>query len=414
MTDTQTPPEATLDDDAPLHTRFSTLAVEVSSEIYERSQEIHTAILALLSNHHHFQLGPPGTAKSLLVDRIYRRIDGLSETDYFRYLMAKTTAPEELFGGLDLLHYKETGVFKRNIDRMLPVARFGFLDEIFKASSAILNTLLTIMNEREFYNAGETLQVPLISVFSASNELPEGEELRALFDRLHFRHVVREIQETSNFVEMLRTPMVEKPKRLIGLEDLYIAQTQVAQVHVPLDVIEALKGLRADLLHDDGVMATDRRWKQCLPIIQAEAWLEGEEVADVAHMRPLMHVLWEEQSFRKAVTSQVLNLANPIDKEATILLDDLAEQSTILNKAIKDHADNPKARAKVCVEVHTKLKRIKNRMSKLAAEAETIERESEKLDELKGRFVQVGEVVLVDGFGMDPDSVPGIGLPGID
>jgi MoxR-like ATPase len=392
----------------PLHTRFGNLAVEVSTEIHERSQEVHTAILAALSNLHHFQLGPPGTAKSLLVDRIYRRIDGLTDDDYFRYLMAKTTAPEELFGGLNLLTYKETGVFERNTDRMLPVARIGFLDEIFKAGSAILNTLLTIMNEREFYNAGVTYRVPLITMFAASNELPEGEELRALFDRLHFRHLVHEIQETSNFVEMLNTPMVENPEKLISLEDLYAAQQQVAKVKIPMDVIEALKGLRADLLHDDGVMATDRRWKQCLPIIQAEAWLEGEEVADVAHMRPLMHVLWEELSFRRAVTSQVLALANPIDKEATILLDDLAEQSVILTKAIKDHVDNRKARAKVCVEVHTKLKRIKTKMSKLAAEAETVERESEKLEELKARFVQVGQTLMVDGFGLDPDTVPGI------
>jgi len=393
----------------PLHTRFSTLAVEVSSEIHERSQEIHTAVLALLSNHHHFQLGPPGTAKSLLVDRIYRRIDGLADADYFRYLMAKTTAPEELFGGLDLLLYKETGIFKRRTERMLPEARIAFLDEIFKSSSAILNTLLTVMNEREFYNAGETFDVPLITVFAASNELPDGEELRALFDRLHFRHVVREIQETSNFVEMLSNPMVEIPERLVSLEDLYAAQKQVADVHVPMDVIEALKGLRGDLMHSDGgVKATDRRWKQCLPIIQAEAWLEGEDTAEVAHMRPLMHVLWEEQSFRKTVTKHVLALANPIDKVATELLEDLAVQSVALNKAIKDHVDNPKARAKVCVEVHTKLKRIKNRMSKLAAEAETVERESEQLDTLKGRFVQVGRVLMVDGFGVDSDTVPGI------
>lgn len=391
-----------------LHERFNGLAVEVSNEIHERSAEVHTAVLALLSSKHHFQLGPPGTAKSLLVERIVDRIDGFGDGGYFRWLLTRFTAPEEIFGAPEFLLLKEKGIYKRNTSRKLPVATIAFLDEIFKASSSILNALLTAMNEREFYNMEDDNGIPLNSIFSASNELPDGDELGALWDRLHFRHVVREIQETSNFVEMLATPMVAEPAKLFSLDDLAAAQAQVNAVRIPMDVLEALKGLRQDLIVA-GVMATDRRWMSTLPIIKAEAWLQGEEVADVAHMRPLMHVLWEDLSFRKEVTTQVLSLANPIDKVANELLDDLAELDTVLKRGIRDHADNPKAKAKVAVEIHGKLKKVKNAMGKLVAEAETVERPSEKLDSLKKRFAKVARDLMVDGFNMEEADVPGTG-----
>lgn len=388
--------------------KINNLGTEVASEIHERSQEIHTALLALVSRKHHFQLGPPGTAKSLLVERIVSRIDGFEEEGYFRWLLTRFTSPEEIFGGPQFDLLRETGEYKRNTARKLPRARVAFLDEIFKANSAILNSLLTAMNERQFYNLDDDPNIPLITVFSASNELAESDELWALWDRLHFRHKVTPMQESSNFVAMLQTPMVDHPDRIITLDELFEAQLEAQQVKIGLDIYEALLGLR-HTLHEQGIEPTDRRWFETKGIIQAQAYLNGRDVADIEDMRPLMHVLWSDEADRKVVTSEVLSLANPIDRDAQDLLDGLGELADELNRIIAEHTDNPKMLSRGCVEVHGKLKKVKKRIETLDGEAIAAERQSEILETTKKRFRTVVARLMVEGFGVDPDEVMGAG-----
>jgi len=162
-----------------LATKFETLENQLNGELLERSREIRTAILAILSRRHHFQIGPPGTAKSLLVSRIAKRIEGLGEDGYFHWLLTKYSEPAELFGPPSLPAL-EAGRFERSTNYKMPRARIVFLDEIFKGNSSILNANLTMMNERLFFDSGAPQQIPMITMFATSNEKPASDELNAL------------------------------------------------------------------------------------------------------------------------------------------------------------------------------------------------------------------------------------------
>lgn len=126
-------------------------------------------------------VGPPGTAKSDLVTKFCEAL-GLEDEDYFEYMLTKFTEPSELIGPIDLTRLKD-GAYIRKVRGKLPQARIAFLDEIFKSNSAILNTLLTIINERKFYQDGRPEPVRLKMLFAATNLVPEFEELAALRDR---------------------------------------------------------------------------------------------------------------------------------------------------------------------------------------------------------------------------------------
>ncbi len=144
-------------------------------------------------------IGPPGTAKSMLADELCRRIEG---ADYFQWLLTKFSTPEEIFGAVSLKGLEQDD-YRRVTDHKLPEAHIAFLDEIFKANSSILNALLTVINERVFHNGRERVNVPLITMFGASNELPDEEELTALFDRFMLRFMVDYIGEEFRFLKML-------------------------------------------------------------------------------------------------------------------------------------------------------------------------------------------------------------------
>src|SRR6187431_914159 len=168
------------------HDKLRKIREELQQMFLERAELIDGALAALLSAQHVMIVGPPGTAKSMLADELCRRIEGAS---YFQWLLTKFTTPEELFGAVSLKAL-EADDYRRVTSHKLPEAHIAFLDEVFKASSSILNAILTLINERLFHNGKEITRVPLLTLFGASNELPEEEELTALYDRFLVRFVV--------------------------------------------------------------------------------------------------------------------------------------------------------------------------------------------------------------------------------
>lgn len=384
-----------------LNRKFIDLENVLNETILERRKENHTIVLAILARKHHFQIGRPGTAKSMSVAKTIEFIDGLAPEDYFHYLLTRYSTPDELYGPPALSKLKED-IFWRNTEGKLPRARFVFLDEIFKGNSSILNANLTAMNERKFHNHMDDPHINLITMFAASNELPQGEELNALWDRLHFRHVVEPIQESSNFVKMLQI----KPGRhdkVVSLHDIYAAHAAVDAVEIRDDLIEAFMQLRETLKNEE-VEPTERRWRDSLTIVQAEAFMNGREVADIDDMRPLAHVLWSNMEDRKKVERLVLDLANPIDREAQEILDRVIGLEEELRRAVKD-ADTSRAVAKVAIEVHSKVKKAKKSHDELAKRAADNGRSSQVLPELKVKIRQVLETLLAQGFGIDGVSV---------
>ena len=347
-----------------LASKFNTLEDQLNDEVFERTDEIHSAILALLSRRHMFMFGTPGVAKSFVVDRLVERIDGLEDGGYFKWLLTKFSVPEEIFGGPDFKVLKDEGIYKRITTNKLPVASVAFLDEAFKANSAILNSLLKILNEREFDNCDDDPHVPLLSVFAASNELPASRELDALADRLHFWHYVKPIAEPANFVRMLKLDVGE-PDKVISLDDIKTAQEEVQKVQITDTIYEVFVNL-SDQLRTADVPVTDRRFHQSIGVIQAEAWLNGREVAEVADMKPLMHMLWRTVEHIDKVRTIVLNLVDPLEKMVLDLQSELDKAVAEWDKTLLD-TDVKAQRVQASLEMHDNFKKAKKEFLDLKA-----------------------------------------------
>src|SRR5438128_7701858 len=147
-----------------------------------RDEVIDLIALACVAGEHLFLYGPPGTAKSALI----REFAGAVRGRYFEYMLTRFSEPNEVFGPVDIARLRE-GVVATVTTGMLPEAEFAFLDELFNANSAILNNLLTVLNERVYRRGAETHRLPPLSAFAASNHLPEDDALQALFDRFLLR-----------------------------------------------------------------------------------------------------------------------------------------------------------------------------------------------------------------------------------
>src|SRR5215203_4478942 len=147
-----------------------------------RDEVVDLIALAVVAGEHLFLHGPPGTAKSALIRQFATAVRGR----YFEYLLTRFSEPNEVFGPIDLVRLRE-GTVATVTSGMLPEAEFAFLDELFNANSAILNNLLTVLNERTYRRGAEMHRLPLLSLFSASNHLPEDDALKALFDRFLLR-----------------------------------------------------------------------------------------------------------------------------------------------------------------------------------------------------------------------------------
>src|SRR5260370_32523552 len=157
-----------------------------------RDEVVDLIALALTAGEHLFLHGPPGTAKSALIRHFARAVRGR----YFEYMLTRFSEPNEIFGPIDIAQLRDGRVVTVTTG-MLPEPGFVFLDELFNANSAILNNLLTVLNERVYRRGAETHALPILSLFSASNHLPEDDALKALFDRFLLRCHVDNLRRES-------------------------------------------------------------------------------------------------------------------------------------------------------------------------------------------------------------------------
>src|SRR2546428_1929805 len=198
-------------------------------------------------------------------DEVCRRLTGAR---YFQWLLTRFTTPEELFGAVSLKALEEDD-YRRLTTHKLPEAHIAFLDEVFKASSSILNTILTLMNERRFHNGREVAEVPLLTLFAAANELPEDDELLALHDRFLLRFVVDYLGEDFRFLKLLqaRPPATRTTLPLAVLDE---ARAAAAALPVPGDVLRVMTDLRREL-RAKNVIVSDRRWAQAVGGLRGRA-----------------------------------------------------------------------------------------------------------------------------------------------
>ncbi len=388
-----------------LSEKFNTLIDTVDGEMQERTDLAYTAVLAILSRKHHFQVGPPGIAKSLLVERIIKYISDWPEGGYYHKLLTKYTTEDEIFGSADMTELLENSIYRRKTDRRLPVASIAVLDEIFKGNSSVLNALLMAMNERQFDDEAGLVNIPLITMFGMSNELPEGEELNAMWDRLHIRHEVGVLQDGESFEAMLESTFDPDPDPIVSMADITKAHIEIDKISIPKSVVQSLRELRSSLKRA-GIEPTDRRWRQSLDVIRANTWLHGDKTAKVPHTRVLMHMMWDRPEDIKKVQGLVLDLADPLEKEAQNFFDTLVTLENEFNENI-DQSDNPQTNSQIAVEIFGKLEKLKERILPLKASLEEAGRSLRVIKTYDVKYKKFNKRVMVEGFGVGEEELPG-------
>ena len=335
------------------HNRIEKLLTILKQGLYEKDEAIRLALLTAISGESIFFLGAPGCAKSMIARRIVQafKSDEKEGLKYFEYLMNQFSTPEDIFGNISLRALNGDGEsgkeeYKRITDGFLPQADIAFLDEIWKASPAIQNTLLTIINERKFHNGGKVEDVPLKALFAASNELPtKNEGLEALYDRFILRLVVDFIQNEDSFFEMIDDSnstdftISENDKNLlISNEDLENWREQIDKVKLSDAAIDVISAIRKELTLQNEKLSEedkkngelfevgDRRWKKIAHILKTSAFLNDRNEVDLMDCSLIENCIWgteKQQKKAKEIVEKCLK-ENGIPCDSAI--EDIQEQ----------------------------------------------------------------------------------------
>ena len=355
-----------------LYGKMNAVIAEVSGTLAERGELVHTIALALLTRKNLFVLGEPGQAKSQAIDTFRSHILGAKQFDI---LMSKGIDQEQLFGRLDLAsiipgnvsnsrlkddpkyeamrvqlkqlmdtaatdqEYMELASLESNMLRYrnamalynqgnpeimtegkIPDSHICFLDELFKANDGVLNSLLKALNERKYTNEGVTMTIPVVSFFSASNEIPnfnnpEEKCLRALYDRFDFKVCTENVHNTENRMKILvakRYGTGDTMTATITLQELEQMQEEVKAVKVPASIDVIADNILCELRRKD-ITVSDRTFFNYAPVVQAEAWLAGRDTVTPADLKALVNYLWNKPEERVVILEVIDKLVtNPL------------------------------------------------------------------------------------------------------
>jgi MoxR-like ATPase len=270
---------------------FQELARQMGAQFLDKQEIIRLMTVSAIAGEHMVIVGPPGTAKSAMIDMFAKLVDAR----YFEYLLTRFTEPNELFGPVDIAAFRE-GRYTRRLENMLPTAEIVFLDEIFKSNSAILNSLLHVINERKFQNGPDVVQVPLISLYAASNEVPNDDNLAAMFDRFLVR-VLSDNLDSYHFHELMKKGVSLELRKMTGRsfhlpgdpqgrgtgelrpvisarELRQIQQNYDKFMAFPEEFLTKYKGLVFQI-RSEGISVSDRRAVKLLKLFAASAVFDG-------------------------------------------------------------------------------------------------------------------------------------------
>ncbi|MFH9728961.1 AAA family ATPase [Streptomyces sp. NPDC017260] len=384
--------------------RLRTIGDELSDRFYERADVVRTLVVTLLAGQHSLVLGPPGTAKSEMARELTARIEGAS---YWEILLSKFTAPTRIFGPVDVAALAR-GEYRQVYDGRATTAHVAFIDEIFKCSTAALNETLGYLNERIYHpeSGGEPIRCPLIGAVTASNELPSGEDTAAIYDRLLVRIEVKYLEDPSNFAALVRSAVsrpVTPARTTVELAALRQAVAEgVPAVDVPDAIVDAVCTLRAALRRKE-LVASDRRWRQAVGLLQASAYLDDRTAVTEADLSVLTHVLWNSPAERPIVEREVLQLVNPDAKEALDLADTIEELEVQLDAMA---GQSREALSEwVIKKAHNQLAMAGKRLETLREEAAGAGRSTAAIDRVTGRQRAVRARVLTEALGVDASMV---------
>lgn len=314
-----------------LKTRFRNLLTYLNTGLFEKENAIRLSLLCAIAGESIFFLGPPGTAKSMISRRLQKAFKG--ETKYFEYLMNEFSTPDEICGPVSLKSLEHDS-YIRKTEGFLPTANIAFLDEIWKSGPAILNTLLTLINEKKFHNGSKVEKVPLKILLAASNELPAKDSgLEALYDRFIIRLMVNPVTNKNDFISLITSTTKEnlsedfETSNLISLDEIEKWQIHIDKVEVPEAVLEVIHSIRDsianyneslkiqknkngkndvdDFLEDEEetaieeeknpIYVSDRRWKKIIHILRTSAFINDRNTVDLTDCSLIWNCLWSTQ-----------------------------------------------------------------------------------------------------------------------
>lgn len=333
--------------------RLRILQTEMARRVVMRDQEIRGLILGSIARQHVCLLGDPGTGKSYLA-RVFAAGLGLhpeTRGDYFELLLTKTTKDTEVLGAWKLEDIKRD-IWDRKLEGKLAGAKVGFLDEVFKGSSVILNSLLTVMNERLIHQDSGAVRVPLRVLIGASNELPGDDDgLSPFWDRFVVRYWFEPISGSREGFEALSDLQLDYASGKLSpmpsvatCDDLDLASASAGRVVVPKKVQTALFAI-TNQAREEGIPVSDRKLGQAQALLKANAWLDGLAEVTLRHLAILGAVFWDSQDQRPKIEAILAKyVRGPLDevekslKAALQICSQVPNEAKVVPQAIRDDA----------------------------------------------------------------------------
>ena len=360
------------------------LEQQMNVKYINRQDVIRGLLVTLLAKGNIVLLGPAGTGKTDMVETLTKCISGR----VFETILTKTSSPEELFGPYSLKEL-EQGNYIRNTTDTLVDSDVGFVDEVFKCNSAVLNNLLGVLAQRTYKNGSNRPQeIPLQLLVGASNELPEdGTDgpLAALWDRFEMRYRVEYLKDPRSFAKLLAMNHINlEPEVEISLEELRGAQEEVVKVETR--PIEPVIGELWKQLAECGFKMSDRKWRNSIKYMQANAYIEGRNQLTSSDIKLLQHIVWNDWKDEIEIKAVIFKVIAP---NLSKLHDMFKAADAIYNELMKFSADDNNNRSEFgttrslkATEVHQKLVKTRNDVKKSYEDEKANGRDTSEIEKI--------------------------------
>ena len=283
--------------------KINNIKQNLNDYFIERQEIIDGIFLAIMTGKHMLLIGPPGVAKSYVLQTLCEHIKGIV---YWEYLLTPSTEEKEIMGNWSVKEAAQDRMV-RNIENKLPEAHIAFGDEFFKAKGETLQSLLLAMSDKIYYNPTRQ-PIPLISFFGASNEKPgQGDSLEALYDRFLLRFELKRLKKKEERLRLYSIDRYDPKEITISLDEILDLQKLVKNVYLPED----MKNLFADVIEEleyKNIVISERRQIWCLGLLKANAMLNGRDKVEREDFKCLIPALWTYSVQYRPVCLVIKNL----------------------------------------------------------------------------------------------------------